>query len=1762
MKRVFFLLLFAFLASNVLALSVSVASETHTPFKHEIVFNVLNDGATDEIKTWDLNLLNLNSDISDVKYFVFDDFTQTTKQITEFTKNACPTENITTKLIDTNQQRACYEKPDFKNLLYVCQNKDECYLTTSAQVSKTFVPNDWVQFRSVTEAKTTDKTVLTLPAFKFDKAKTTKIKVTFKTKFDSSTWQSKGSWAMNPSNWWNASYVERYPLNLSGTYSEIKANDTLIVRDINTATWACSADNNKVAVVWQNGATSTELSADIPVGTCGGLIDIAFKSRFAIPASATFNTSDTNGYYFYVSASAVASPDRNYLNVYKGFDGFEDGDYTGATSTQGAVWTVTAGSFSVQTTTKKAGAYAVSGANEIYMKPNSQPADVNINVVSSWVYLTQEAGAGGRTGDVWAFMDDSALWANNYSGIARQSGVWTARNRINGGSHNYPEMSPNSFSINTWYKFVLYYNWATSDFNAYIYSDEQEKNLVSSLLNVDFGAYGHQIYRIYFETDATAYWDNLTYYYAPLIKPTYAVGAKQVSANDANITFNVFRAGTSTNLTGITADWNVNAYDVSGQNSPFTQDVNIGTYLVTFSKTGYDLNTNFLVTADQNKTYTIYLADSNAPTTTLSGCTSGWNKTNQTITLSCFDNGSGCASTAYKLDLLSWNAYSDPFVLSTDGNHRIDYNSTDTAGNIESTKTSYCAVDKTAPTTSISGCGAGWNNSDQTITLTCADTNSGCATTQYRLDGGAWQTYSGTFNLTTDLNHQIDFNSIDVATNIETTKTSWCAVDKTAPTVGATTFVGFTIFGNFINGVGNIIGGIVNATISGIDTSLCQYTINGGGTWLSAVWNTDHCEKIGVTISNGVVYDANTSATDNAGNTGYGTGTGQYIGDTNAPLTTDNSNNAWSATNETVTLTCNDFTGSGCKQTFYCIDGTGACTPTTIGNSASVTCSAGSVCTQYVRYLSQDNVDNNETAHNSLLTRIDKENPTATSIAITDTNGRTEDQQPDLTISATDGSGSGLKEMAFSCNGSTWGSWIAYNTSYSSFDLRTGAGCTTAYGNKTVYLKVRDNLDQESSSTNDSTILDATVTYGDLNLFGYGNYSKNIDLNSNTDENIVFQFKATSNDLNVSSAKVYMTSSVDDVNCEGWVRTTQICGWQTETYFFQQALAGTTYTIRSQSDDDHVYKDYTYNLSPEAMKTKSATKFTLNDPNNWAQVVLTNGLFDKNIFTNFSFNANGANAGIKNLEVYDCNSSQTSFPNTNCGQKTFSSLTPKDLDGYYSMKNISDDQNKLNGVALNKDGNHFYYLNCPTCNVANYWELILVDANSNIDRVRNQTSTTGVASLAPNVRTIDAHAHFLNLSKNNAFNFYFTIANNQGKTYTSSIYTETINQANLPPRFVDLFSPLNQIYKGTIDVNVTVFDPDGSAIVCDFNLYTIGLQNKGVLAESISPVNEYCTTTINSTDYTDGNYLVFMTVRETATTNLFSRSEYGRNFMIANSAPTYTAIDGNGLHAVPFNVSVVGLDYNVSGKKSAQYRINAGAWTNFLTDYNVPITVDGNYRIDFNFTNNAGNSLLITGVDANTIPPTPPEITISENNSGKSFIKTFETIPVIFTLKDADSTVLFLDLYYSDTNVIGSGTAIFLNESTSGANLLCDDANFQDDTNCSYAWNFDGIADGNYYFSAIVSDGALDANDVTNATFEIVSPPPIPVSTAYTERYIAPTSKQRDTNVFYNPTSLFALSEPEKQTEALQAMQTNIFWVGIIIIGILAVLTVFLWKRK
>lgn len=477
---------------------------------------------------------------------------------------------------------------------------------------------------------------------------------------------------------------------------------------------------------------------------------------------------------------------------------------------------------------------------------------------------------------------------------------------------------------------------------------------------------------------------------------TYSPGVTPVPVK---IDFNVYRAGTSTHLNYVTMDCNINTYDNINKQSQFSvtmMDMNV--YDCNFSvPQGYDIN-NQKIVADVNKTVVIYLTDSNAPSTHAAGNSASWSTTPITITLTCTDlNGSGCAGTTYRHTNPvggtpgAWLNYTIPVVMSTDRNSSFDYNSRDVAGNIETYKTINILIDATAPTVGLTTTasytivGSQIWGTGNIVGGVATDALSGIDTTscQYTIDGVNWlgaswsadHCYKNGIAVTSGTTYVFNTRVKDNAGTYGTgTATTTYTGDNVAPTVGLTTITAFTTYLTWIKGTGNILGGMATDAVSGIKASSCEYTTNNGVSWASNTWNTDHCETIGFVINDGITYKFNTRMTDNALNLGTGTATGSYLGDTSGPTTTDNSVPTYS-TSPTITLTANDGAGSGVKQTWYCVDLVNTCTPGSIGNSVVLTVPAGFIQTFYIRYLSTDNLDNNETVNSTGLITVDRATP-------------------------------------------------------------------------------------------------------------------------------------------------------------------------------------------------------------------------------------------------------------------------------------------------------------------------------------------------------------------------------------------------------------------------------------------------------------------------------------------------------------------------------------------------------------------------------------------------------------------------------------------------------------------------------------------------------------------------------------------------------------------------------------------------------------------
>ncbi|MCD6506399.1 PQQ-binding-like beta-propeller repeat protein [Candidatus Poribacteria bacterium] len=141
--------------------------------------------------------------------------------------------------------------------------------------------------------------------------------------------------------------------------------------------------------------------------------------------------------------------------------------------------------------------------------------------------------------------------------------------------------------------------------------------------------------------------------------------------------------------------------------------------------------------------------DSLPPETTISiSGTAGdnnWYISDVTLTLFATDTGSGVKETKYKIGSGSWQDYSSPSTISTEGITTIYYYSVDNADNQEDERSREIKIDKTKPTGSISiNNGAETANSAPvTLTLSASDAISGMgegAQMRFSNDGDTWST--------------------------------------------------------------------------------------------------------------------------------------------------------------------------------------------------------------------------------------------------------------------------------------------------------------------------------------------------------------------------------------------------------------------------------------------------------------------------------------------------------------------------------------------------------------------------------------------------------------------------------------------------------------------------------------------------------------------------------------------------------------------------------------------------------------------------------------------------------------------------------------------------------------------------------------------------------------------------------------------------------------------------------------------------------------
>ena len=459
--------------------------------------------------------------------------------------------------------------------------------------------------------------------------------------------------------------------------------------------------------------------------------------------------------------------------------------------------------------------------------------------------------------------------------------------------------------------------------------------------------------------------------------------------------------------------------------------------------------------------------------------TNEWYVTQVTISLSASDATSGVSQIMYRVDGGTWSIYGSTIPVSIDGTHSVEFRAIDYAGNNELVHNTPFTIDRTKPVTTLIPSGItgsnGWFVSNVTVSLNVVETTSGLNRTMYRIDGGLWTQYSVAFSVNGNGIHSVEYYSEDLASNVENILPSQVRIDYTNPSTIC------SLSGTI--GWNNWYISIVTSTLNAIDAhsgiSQIQYRVDSGS------WGAYGGS---FAISSNGNHTMEYRAMDNAGN--WELIKTQYIGiDLTPPLSSHLVSgilglNGWYLTNLSISLTYSDGT-SGVNQTFYRVNGsswlnyTGIFSVTTEGTSN-------------IEYYSNDYASNVEMIK-SFVVKLDYSNPRNLAITINSGDGRTNNSLLVLSLSAIDDV-SGIWQMCFSQDNSTWGAWVLFSSS-SSYTV------SSIDGTKSVFFKVRDNAGNEATLANDSIFLDnapvtsCTVT-GSAGNSGWYISSVNVSLNA------------------------------------------------------------------------------------------------------------------------------------------------------------------------------------------------------------------------------------------------------------------------------------------------------------------------------------------------------------------------------------------------------------------------------------------------------------------------------------------------------------------------------------------------------------------------------------------------------------------------------------------------------------------------------------------
>jgi outer membrane protein assembly factor BamB len=249
------------------------------------------------------------------------------------------------------------------------------------------------------------------------------------------------------------------------------------------------------------------------------------------------------------------------------------------------------------------------------------------------------------------------------------------------------------------------------------------------------------------------------------------------------------------------------------------------------------------------------------------------------VTLTGTDNLSGVTGPFVRIDGGGVNFIIGTFFIGANGTHTLEYWSVDVAGNIETHQTRILNIDAIAPVTqaTVSGTAGvnGWYRSPVQISLSATDNQTGVSGSFYQIDGGALQTYAGSFVFSTAGQHTIQYFSRDNVNNTEVPRSLVVNIDTVAPVVTAAANPATAPKGP--KPVSVTISGSATDALSGINSASYNVIDEYGATQPSGPVTVQANGSYSFTLSlpanrpgndkDGHLYTIVVTATDQAGNT-------------------------------------------------------------------------------------------------------------------------------------------------------------------------------------------------------------------------------------------------------------------------------------------------------------------------------------------------------------------------------------------------------------------------------------------------------------------------------------------------------------------------------------------------------------------------------------------------------------------------------------------------------------------------------------------------------------------------------------------------------------------------------------------------------------------------------------------------------------------------------------------------------------------------------